>query len=134
MHINQMYMNQVRLLVTDFDKSFGFYHDILGLELAFGEASSGYAEFLTGADTSAVAIMDKTFLSEGAYAGAGINDAFNLTFTVNSVDAVYQDLSEKGVEFINSPTTREEMAGRVAHFRDPDGNLIELYELLDAAS
>ena len=131
-----MYMNQVRLLVTDYAKSFAFYKTVLGLDLAFGDKTSGYAEFLTGDDTSALAIMNREFLAdilEGESAES--SDSFNLTFTVASVDETYKSLKAKGVDFITEPTTREEMNGRIAHFRDPDGILIELYEMLgDAGS
>ena len=132
-----MYMNQIRLLAAKYAESFDFYATTLGLELAFGDRDSGYAEFLTGNDTSAIALMDKQLLSEvvGDERSAEPTDSFNLTFTVDSVDSAYDALKAKGVDFITPPTTRAEMGGRTAHFRDLEGNLIELYEMLgDAAS
>lgn len=130
-----MYMNQVRLLVADYARSFDFYSTVLGLRLVFGDQTSGYAEFLAGDDVSALALMDRQFLEVVLHGkGSGHADAFNLSFTVNSVDAVYEELSGKGLEFVASPTTREEMGGRTAHLRDPDGNLIELYEMIDRAT
>ena len=130
-----MYMNQVRLLVSDYGKSFDFYKTTLGLELAFGDEASGYAEFLTGSDTSALALMDKQFLPEGVASTQAptSTDAFNLTFTVDSVDDLHKSLTAEGVQFLTPPTTREEMGGRTAHLRDSEGNLIELYELLEDA-
>jgi len=47
-------------------------------------------------------------------------------FHVDSVDEYYNYLSEKGVQFINEPHDRKDWGIRVAHFRDPDGNLIEI--------
>ena len=44
----------------------------------------------------------------------------------NDLDAVYADLSAKGVEFLTSPETMQDAMVTVAVCRDPDGTLIEL--------
>jgi catechol 2,3-dioxygenase-like lactoylglutathione lyase family enzyme len=48
------------------------------------------------------------------------------------VNQAYSDLSGKGVVFITGPHDRPEWGIRVAHFRDPDGTLIEVYQSLSA--
>jgi lactoylglutathione lyase len=55
---------------------------------------------------------------------------FVLDFKVDNVDAAYAQLIEKGVAFINEPHDREGWNVRLAHFRDPDSNLIEIYHSL----
>jgi lactoylglutathione lyase len=42
------------------------------------------------------------------------------------VDATYADLKARGVHFVTEPADQEAWVLRVAHFRDPDGNLIEI--------
>ena len=56
------------------------------------------------------------------YWGAG---NFTIGINVNDVDKEYERLSLLDVEFINSPTTFP-WGARSVHFRDPDGNLIEI--------
>jgi catechol 2,3-dioxygenase-like lactoylglutathione lyase family enzyme len=51
-----------------------------------------------------------------------------LTIQVESVDETYGALQAKGVAFDVGPTDRAEWGARTAHFRDPDGNLLELFQ------
>lgn len=53
-----------------------------------------------------------------------------LQFKVEDVDKTYDDLHKKGVKCVNKPHDRKEWSARVAHFRDPDHNLIEIYKML----
>jgi predicted enzyme related to lactoylglutathione lyase len=50
-----------------------------------------------------------------------------IVLQVDNVDAVCKKLSDRGVAFINEPMDMAGWGGRVAHFRDPEDNLIELY-------
>jgi len=127
----------VRLIVADFDGSFRFYRDVLGLRVTWGEESdgsaSGYASFeIPGGSLS---IND-----QGIFApvvgfttrepGETVKDRAALIFEVESVDAEAERLRASGVEFETAPTTYPGWGIRAAHLRDPDGNLIEINELL----
>jgi lactoylglutathione lyase len=48
-----------------------------------------------------------------------------LIFAVDDVDETFHSLKEK-IEFITEPHDREDWGIRVAHFRDPNGTLIEI--------
>jgi catechol 2,3-dioxygenase-like lactoylglutathione lyase family enzyme len=48
------------------------------------------------------------------------------------VDEAYRQLQARGVAFVTIPQSREEWGIRTAHFRDPDGNLLEIYSSLRA--
>jgi catechol 2,3-dioxygenase-like lactoylglutathione lyase family enzyme len=128
-----MYLSQVRLLVSDFDVSFRFYRDVLRLRAAMGAEGEGYAEFVTGDDASAIALLDRQQMA-AAVGDLGDttarSDRFNLCLNVENVDAAAKQLRQRGVQFVTEPTDRPDWMGRTAHFRDPDGNLIELYQLL----
>jgi lactoylglutathione lyase len=52
----------------------------------------------------------------------------SLNFSVEQIDEVCTRLKDKGVLFLNEPHDRKEWNARVALFRDPDGNVIELYK------
>ncbi|MED4617948.1 VOC family protein, partial [Priestia megaterium] len=55
---------------------------------------------------------------------------FLLQFEVENVDKTYNYLRENGIEFVTEPHDRKEWRSRIAHFRDPDKNLIEIYKML----
>jgi len=58
-------------------------------------------------------------------------DQFSFSlFEVPNVDRASQELKTKGVVFETEPMDRPEWGIRTAHFRDPDGNLIEINQPL----
>ena len=48
-----------------------------------------------------------------------------VSLQVEDVQAVYEELVAKGVEFLGPPE-RMGWGGTLAHFRDPDGNVLTL--------
>lgn len=122
----------VRLLVQNYEECFLFYRDGLGFEVGWGDKQSMYADFKTNGG-SEIALFDRRFMAEALGTGhlpadRDSMDTHCLVFRVDSVDAYYRTLSEKGVRFINEPHDRKDWGIRVAHFRDPDGHLIEINE------
>jgi predicted enzyme related to lactoylglutathione lyase len=118
-----------RLLVSNFKHCFNFYKTVLDLPVAFGDANDVYAEFKT--DTAIIALFKKDLMakaigSEESKANGTGHDYAVLIFGVENVDASYEALKKKGVEFVSPPKDQPDWSIRVAHFRDPDGNLIEI--------
>lgn len=113
-----------RLLVNEFGASFRFYRDVMGFTPTYGDENDGaYAEFDTGSPALAIFRRD---LMPGIEASSGPNDCHTLIFQVEDVDAAARDLATKGVVFLHQPEDRPEWGIRTAHFRDPDGNLLEI--------
>jgi len=55
---------------------------------------------------------------------------------VVDIDAEYERLSANGMSFHSPPPSHDEMSGgpiRAIYARDPDGNIVELQEILDPA-
>ncbi|NJN89374.1 MAG: VOC family protein [Leptolyngbyaceae cyanobacterium SL_5_14] len=52
----------------------------------------------------------------------------HLAFQVDNVDQTYQRLQAEGVEFLTEPFTYDPPGYRIAFFRDPEGNILELYQ------
>jgi lactoylglutathione lyase len=122
-----MRVSQVRLLVDDFGAAFRFYRDSLGLTAASGDEASGYASFDTG--TGSVAIFERG----GQGNVVELRQPGDSTLTVlevDDVDAVVERLRE---HVAADPVDQPEWGGRVAYLRDPSGNLLELFQVLQTA-
>ncbi|HEX9039258.1 MAG TPA: VOC family protein [Ktedonobacterales bacterium] len=125
-----------RLLVRDFPACFRFYRDVLGFTPAFGEENDVYADFKTGDVT--VALFDRAAMAEAVGTSAlpvfaTTQDAVALCFSVDNVDGACRELRAKGVTLVTEPQDRTEWMIRAAHFRDPDGNLLEVFSPLTAS-
>jgi catechol 2,3-dioxygenase-like lactoylglutathione lyase family enzyme len=124
---------QIRLLVNDFKKSAKFYKDLLELPISWYEEEMEYALFNNG-ETKIELLSRKVMaevVGEGNKSLEGESQSrFLLQFEVGDVDKTYDRFRENGIKFINKPYDRKEWQARVAHFRDPDGNLIEIYKML----
>jgi len=123
-------MTHVRLLVQDFGRSFRFWRETVGLPLIFGDESGPYAEFDTR--VANLAIFDASHqdalpdASERPQARGA--DQMVVTLLVDKMPAALKELESRGLSFLPAPQTRERWRIRTAYFRDPEGNLIELYE------
>ena len=80
-----MRFSQVRLLVDDFPAAFAFYRDTLGLGVASGHESSGYASFDAG--PGSVAIFERAGQGEVVELRPP-GDSTLLVLEVDDVDAV----------------------------------------------
>ncbi|WP_033714398.1 VOC family protein [Bacillus cereus] len=128
-----MKLLQIRLLVNDFKKSSNFYKDLLGLSISWYEEEMEYALFNNG-ETKIELLSRKTMAEvigeENKFLEGESQSKFLLQFEVEDVDKTYNRLRENGIEFITKPHDRKEWRSRIAHFRDPDRNLIEIYKML----
>ncbi|MGX1753465.1 VOC family protein [Sphingobacterium sp. NPDC055346] len=126
-----MKLNNIRLMVRDFDSCFRFYKETLGLECAHGDVGEVYASFNIGMP-GGLALFKSELMNMALGISAmenrrGSNDQFALILEVDDVDASFEDLKKKGIDFITVPMDMDDWGIRVAHFRDPESNLIEIY-------
>lgn len=118
-------LSQVRLLVDDFAACFRFYRDVLGLPTSYDDEESGYASFATEGGT--VALYRRT--EQGDVVGLRLpGDSALVVLEVDDVDAEAARLGEFLVE---GPVDQPGWGGRVAYLRDPDGTLVELFQVID---
>lgn len=117
-----------RLLVDDYAACFRFYRDVLGFRVTFGDETSGYADLDTG--EVSIALFDRREMAEGIGEGPGESarqgDRLALIFAVDDVDREAAVLQAKGAPLAAPPTDHADWGIRTAHFRDPDGTLIEI--------
>ena len=107
----------VTLKVSDLKRAVAFYGEILGLDKKYEYSS--YAGFQCGSV--------EIGLIPGRKGTKPLEDAPSVEFVVEDVDAAYETLKKRGVNFVREPHD-EVWGGRQASFLDPDGNLLEIVE------
>ena len=123
-----MELTHIWLLVDDMPRALDFYHDTLGLTVVadlggFVELSANEHFLLSLFLRSA---MEESEPEIALSPVAGQRAA--LVFAVQGLDAYCADLRAKGVEFASAEADHPEWGLRTAFLRDPDGNLLCLYE------
>jgi catechol 2,3-dioxygenase-like lactoylglutathione lyase family enzyme len=134
-----MRMSYVRLLVSDYPACFRFYRDVLGFTPTWGEEDGLYAEFDTG-EGARLAINSRKVVADvlgtaDADPTLPAQDRFQVIFEVpqgdpKAVDAVAAKVTAHGIELLTSPSDYPDWGVRACHFRDPDGYLVEVNQLL----
>ena len=122
-------LTHIRLLVSDVQAGQAFYRDVLGLDVLWADEDGHYASFKTG--DVVLALNRKQAMAEaignaGEPSRAEGPDPVALIFAVDDVDVAYRELIDRGVALVTRPLDRPHWGIRTAHFRDPDGNLIEI--------
>jgi lactoylglutathione lyase len=118
------------LFVKDLDRARDFYQNVMGLEFEHGDDNS--AAFNIGPDVILLLNHDGAddLLSAQDVDHEVARSARSVLVTgVDDVDAAYEELRSKGVEFIRAPEDRR-WGKRCAHFKDPDGNVWEIHRNL----
>ncbi len=125
----------VRLLVSDFPAAVRFWRDVMKLALSYSD-EVGYAYFMMGNVGLELMRRDSMMaaLGESQSVSNPTGRQITLNFKVDDVDAAFADLVSRGAKPIADPQDRPDWRARTAHLTDPDGNVIELYKLLEPAS
>ena len=115
----------ITLFVEDLDDAKRFYQDVFAQPVVFEDENS--AAFKFGnlivnllVDTEAPELIGPAIVADAA-AGA----RFQLTITVDDVDAVCAELALRGLALVNGPLDRP-WGIRTACFRDPAGHVWEV--------
>jgi lactoylglutathione lyase len=122
-----MKLTHVRLLVDDVERAMRFYRDVLGLDVTLDAGGGIYYELDAGDVILALFRRDLMHqMLEMGLAPPSQSDPAALTFAVDDVDATARLLEERGATLVAGPKDYEVAFLRVAHLRDPDGNLLEI--------
>ena len=112
------------IFVRDMAAMRRFYEDVLAFPLS-RELSPNWIEYGIGSNTLALARPGRTAADTPIPTGSA---ALQLAFRVSAaeVDACAEELVRQGVALL-SPPTNQSFGHRTLFFRDPDGNLLEVY-------
>ena len=116
-------INELRMATIwseDLNNLLPFYRDTLGLKV--GIEAAGFVAF---------GDPDAPCLALGTHSdvhGPNTDAARHMVgLGTDNLDAEYERLKGKGVEFIEAPTDSSGEGPRIATLKDPEGNLIQLF-------
>jgi len=111
-----MKLQNAYYVTGDMDRAVAFYRDALGLRMKFQDGAN-WAQFDAGGVNFS--------LSSPAEAAEGASGAV-VIFEVEDIDAITQRLAAAGAAVVSTRDMGSH--GRAATFRDPDGNLVQLFQ------
>lgn len=120
-------LSAIVIIVEDLDMCMTFYQDMFGLVAGFtDDVSAAYTmenqDFVLLQTNAAAEMVGEEALSAG--------NRTMLCLAVEDVDATYQALTAKGLNFVKPPKSQH-WGRRTAYFADPEDNLWELWHSLD---
>lgn len=123
-------INATVLIVKDLEKNRFFYGDTLGLNVSFeDDVSTGYKmgdhDFLVLQEIAAAEMISEVAVGIEQEGGHRVL----LCAEVEDVDQTYQSLLDKDVNCLKAPKSQA-WGRRTAYFKDPEGNLWEIYQHL----
>lgn len=112
------------IFVRDMAAMRRFYEDVLGFPL-LRELSPGWIEYGVGDNTLALARPSRTAADTPTPDGSA---SLQMAFKVSApeVDQCADELVRQGINLL-SPPTDQVFGHRTLFFRDPDGNLLEVF-------
>ena len=121
-----MKYNCPMIVVSDMEKTVEFYKNVLGLDVI---QDFGANKTLTGGISLQTEESYKEFIGKDKISYGG--DNFELYFEEDEIDAFFERLKEFNVEFVH-PVQEHSWGQRAVRFYDPDRNIIEVGESLQA--
>jgi catechol 2,3-dioxygenase-like lactoylglutathione lyase family enzyme len=112
-----------QLLVADIERAIEFYTKKLGFDVDFR-----YEDFYAGIIKDGYSIhlkVNESSIEERK--NKRTHDNLEITFSVNYIESLYEELSNKSVEF--TQPLRDMPYGREFYIADPDGNIIAFLEV-----
>ncbi|MDR9854912.1 VOC family protein [Paenibacillus sp. VCA1] len=119
-----MNLASIRIITDDVDRLVQFYEKVMGVSAE--RPAPVFAEFVMPSCTLAIGHSQTVQLFGAGSAVAADNRTVIIEFRVQDVDAEYERLKPFVNEWVKEPTTMP-WGNRAALFRDPDGNLINLF-------
>jgi len=122
---------QVRLLVSDFAACYRFYAEVLGLKPQSGAAQGPYEKFSPSTGAAGIALQDRSMMAEilGELGDEASGHRSLVVLRVDDLNTYCEQITTRGATLLHGPAPMTDRM-RVAHLKDPEGNLVELQEWL----
>lgn len=119
-----MQLASIRMITDDVERAAQFYEQVTGL--AAVRYTPVFAELITSSCTLAIGHTQTTQLFGTDSARPADNHSIIIEFRVEDVDRDYERLEPLVDQWVQQPTTMP-WGNRSILFRDPDGNLVNLF-------
>jgi predicted enzyme related to lactoylglutathione lyase len=119
-----MQLASIRIITDDLDRLVSFYEQLTGVTAE--RPAPPFAELVLPSATLAIGHSQTVGLFGAGSARAADNHSVIIEFRVGDVDAEYSRLQALVSEWVLEPTTMP-WGNRSIVFRDPDGNLVNLF-------
>jgi len=119
-----MDLASIRIITHDVDRLTRFYEAVTGTVAA--RPAPVFAEFWTATGTLAIANTATVAMLGDHAPKPGSNDTIIIEYLVTDVDAEFTRLQDVLEDIVLEPTTMP-WGNRSTLFRDPDGNLVNLF-------
>jgi predicted enzyme related to lactoylglutathione lyase len=119
-----MQFASIRIVTADVDRLAGFYESITGVTPL--RPAPVFAQFDLPGGTIAIGGQETVAMLGAAAPQPGANASVIVEFQVDDVDAEFARLREGLDDVVLEPTTMP-WGNRSALFRDPDGNLVNIF-------
>jgi lactoylglutathione lyase len=126
-------VDAITLFVEDLSRSKLFYQDVFGLPVIYEDESSAAFKLEDTIINLLKIPAAQDLIDPGAVASREAGSRFQLTISVDDVDAVCAELAGHGVVLLNGPMNRE-WGLRTASFTDPGGHIWEIAQELPQSS
>jgi len=107
------------IFITDMDRSVHFYTEILGLKLA-----QRFGDHWASVEAGKLSIGLHPASNQSP---AGKDGSTTVGFEVTGIEDAVSRLEQRGVKFRGAIS--QDKAGKFAHFEDPDGNGLYMFEV-----
>jgi predicted enzyme related to lactoylglutathione lyase len=114
----------IRIISDEVARLAEFYEQVTGTAVQW--LTPDFAELSTPAGTLALGSTRTVALFGAGSARPADNHTAIIEFLVDDVDATYERIRQLTIEYVNEPTTMP-WGNRSLLFRDPDGNLVNLF-------
>ena len=116
-------IDHVVLVVRDLDGTLAFYRDVLGMAPREERPGKWSLDFAGGKIS-----VQQSGQEPKIAANCTPGSANFCLLTSDDIAAFADDLRARGIEVLTGPSVKDGAAGAInsVHFRDPDGNLVEV--------
>ncbi|WP_112180359.1 VOC family protein [Paraliobacillus zengyii] len=121
----------VRIITEDVDRLVKFYEKVMGVSAE--RPAPVFAELVIPSCTLAIGHLQTVPLFGAGSAVAADNHSVIIEFRIYNIDVEYERLKPFVDEWVKEPTMMP-WGNRAMLFRDPDGNLVNLFEPVTEAS